>query len=238
MAAGAAAHAQGELSTLRTSLTVEEALLRSDVEDYRQARTAETSAAAAEEEAARELDAAIAASATPLSELERLELDLMAAQRVAEVTAERVADLRRRIFEGRRRAGALRHELARRTALAAGGDAVSGRWSVEIAAPPATGSFEMELTGTLVTGTYRMDDGSTGSLQGTYVAERLEVRRIDSVRGLDGVFEGTVDPVRGTVIGFWTPTILSGGSPGGAGWSGVRESTPGAEEPEEGVEGE
>jgi hypothetical protein len=215
---------------LEAEVRVEERLLAADLRAYQEAREQERGALAELEEATARLDAALSAPAPRSGDAEDLDAERQVALAAAEVVARRVGELRRRLLERLRRGAALREEILRGAALPAPADPITGRWRVEVSSPREAGTFQLRLAGTVVEGTYSFDGGRSGSLRGTYVGNRLSLDRLDGERGLDGLFEGTVDAAAGAVRGFWTPTRLSGGAPGGAGWSGVRVEEPRAEE--------
>jgi hypothetical protein len=230
----AAARGEGGAG-LEAQLRVEERLLADDLRAYGEARDQERQALSELEEVAARLDAAVSGLTPRLEDLEQIEIERAVAQAAAEVIGRRVADLRLRLLERVRRTAALRQELFQRAGLAAEADPISGRWRVEIGSPRQEGTFDLRLLGSVVEGTFAFEAGRTGSLRGTYVAGRLRLERIDAQRGLDGTFEGSVDPATGVARGFWSPALLSDGGPGGAGWSAVRvreEEPQAAEEPE------
>lgn len=231
----AAGAAQEEGAALRSQLEIEEKLLAQEVQAYQQAREQQEEAQEAVREASRLLDEAVSRSPLDLDELDRLAIERVVAEAAARIFAQRVDEIQARILERARRAQVLRQELNRYAqGPAAPADPVSGRWRVQMTSPSQEGIFDLRLAGTVVEGSFRFEDGRNGSLRGSYVGDRLHLERIDSERGLDGVFEGTVDPALGVARGFWSPSLLSGGGPGGAGWSAVRtSSTPGEEEQEE-----
>jgi len=221
---------------LEAQLGLEEGLFADDLRAYQETREQERSALSDLEQVAARLDAVLASAEPRLADLEQIEVERAVAMAAVELLGRRVAELRLRLLERIRRAAALRQALLRGGAGPIPADPISGRWRIEISGTPRQeGTFELRLAGTVVEGTYAFAGGRSGSLRGTYVANRLSLERLDAERGLDGLFEGTVDPAAGVVRGFWSPTVLSGGGPGGAGWSGVRVAggEPPREEPEE-----
>ena len=214
--------ADGGSDALRADLDVENRLLEREIVRYREAHESMVSLRDAWLEAAEALEDAVTAKRTDLNEVSDLEAAFAEAEVARTAAMARLEGSRSRILEHRRRLDVLRRELRGRTEARLGGDPLSGTWEVTVAAPPLTGRFELELSGADVTGTYEMDNDRTGSLRGSLVGDRLKLERVDSIRGLDGVFEGTLDPERGVVVGFWTPSILGEGGPAGAGWSAIR----------------
>lgn len=83
------------------------------------------------------------------------------------------------------------------------------------------GVLRLTQVGTLVTGDYAMEDGSSGSLNGTFAAGRLRVERVDANAGRDAVLEGalTADRLEGT----WLATIFGRGVAEAGRWVALRQ---------------
>jgi hypothetical protein len=231
------AAAQQAAIALRAQLEVEERILAQEVDAYHQARRQQDDAVAAVQEASKALDAGIAKRLLEVDELERLATQRAVAAAAEAILSQRVEDLERRVFDHARRAVMLRQELSRQARGPELADPLSGQWRVEIASPLHAGTFDLRLEGTAVTGTYAFDDGRSGTLKGTFVANRLHLERSDSERGPDGVFEGTVDPEAGVARGLWNPSQLGADGAVGSGWSGVRIPPPPAAEEEKSESG-
>ncbi len=220
LAAGEAAAA------LKREIDVEERLLADALRAYAEARDQEKPALAGVAAAAARFDEAVARASTTPEDLDRLAAERAVAEAAAGIVTRRVDNLRTSIAGHLRRSRALRVELTRVSAeQPPGRDPISGRWRIEISAPPETGIFDLKLDGAQVSGSFSLAGGRAGSLKGTYAGGRLRLERIDTQRGPDGIFEGNVDAALGTVRGFWSPSILADGGPGGSGWSGVRVAT-------------
>ena len=84
------------------------------------------------------------------------------------------------------------------------------------------GVMELKLDGTLVTGKYQMQNGSAGSLRGTFVDNVVHMERIDARTGYDSTFMGLVDGVGGRISGTWQANELAAGGPANGGWTAVR----------------
>lgn len=100
--------------------------------------------------------------------------------------------------------------------------ALSGEWSVVLLPTGQRGIFRLEQTGTVVNGTYTLDGGWTGSLQGTLISRKVFLVRIDSRLGRSMEFEGILS-TEGTIIrGTWINYDLAaeGGAQGQ--WSATR----------------
>ena len=136
-----------------------------------------------------------------------------------------------RLFEVQR----ARRELITHRAVmeAAGGSIASrseqegvltGRWKLRVQ-PGLSGSMYLVQQGTLISGTYELSGGWTGSLRGTLVANKVRLERIDSQLGFAAIFYGEVnlsaDP--DAIQGRWEATQLATGLPSAGGWSAMRE---------------
>jgi len=127
-----------------------------------------------------------------------------------------------------------RSSLEHRTMLAAMATEVE-RLSVEVgeAEAPLTGTWRLvvepgqdgtayfQQQGTLVTGTYALTGGFTGSFRGTLVAGKVRLERIDSQIGFAAIFYGRlVDRGQNpTLQGNWEATQLASGLPSRGGWT-------------------
>ncbi|MFN7962064.1 MAG: hypothetical protein U0002_12405 [Thermoanaerobaculia bacterium] len=230
-ASAAQALSKNEESALSAQLAVEEKLTTESLKAYQLAREEERKALESFSTSATELDQALGRAETKLEDLEKLGRDREIAQAAVAVVRERVARSLNALLGHRQQIAVLREVLANGRKLAVE-DAISGRWRVEVAAPADQGTFELRLAGSAVTGTYKLGSGKSGSLRGTYVGGRLRLERVDKDHGLDGTFEGNVDPLLGTARGFFSPAELGAGGPAGAGWSAVRLSSPEPEKPQ------
>jgi hypothetical protein len=78
------------------------------------------------------------------------------------------------------------------------------------------GTLYLDQSGTLVTGQYKLSNGMSGSLQGTYVNSKLYLQRIDAVRGRDAEIEGSLDAEGMRLKGTWQNfELVQGGLPRG-----------------------
>lgn len=205
---------------IETDLRLERRLLTLDLAAYRQARERERSARARVDEVSGRLDQALAGDAVTLGTLEGLHDELSVARAAAQTASERVDYQLLRLQDRLRQIGFLESELGGRQGGRA--DPVTGRWRVRVAPPDQPGVFSLRLDGAVVTGSYRMDGGASGSFRGTLSGNVLRMERIDSVRGFDATFTGTV--VNGRISGIWTATELASGEAAQGAWTAVRES--------------
>jgi hypothetical protein len=100
--------------------------------------------------------------------------------------------------------------------------ALTGEWEVVLLPSGQRGRFRLEQSGTVVSGTYTLDGGWTGSLQGTLVSRKVYMVRIDSRLGRSMEFEGILSSGGTTIRGTWLNYDLAaeGGSQGQ--WSAER----------------
>lgn len=227
------AQGAGEVTTRRL-LEVERRLLGEDVAALREARAVEAEAAALVDDLIAGLDQAMAAGA-PAAALAGLEASVATATAALASAADQVD----------RALVALGERLRRVRVLAAGvgaagepavPDLLTGRWAVEAEPGDVAGAFVLDQAGTLVSGSYQLDDGSRGSLEGTFVGDLLRLRRIDVVSGFDSVWEARVGAGAQSIEGRWQATVLGRGGPGGGEWTAVRVPEGTAVVPEEEAE--
>jgi hypothetical protein len=100
---------------------------------------------------------------------------------------------------------------------------LTGNWTLTVQ-PGLKGTAYLVQQGTLVSGTYELSGGWTGSLRGTLVANKIRLERIDSQLGFAAIFYGElntgVDPP--VIQGRWEATQLATGMPSAGGWQAVR----------------
>jgi hypothetical protein len=215
------------LAAVAAGLEVERTLLKDDLEGW-------NGLAARREEVRLRLDAAhesLDAAMRPeapgsSSELEalvgRVEAEARALAEV--VAAERV--VLDRVRERRRRIGLLEEKVAALQARA--GEAVgpmTATWDISLLPGAQRGRLFLTQKGALVTGTYVLDGGYSGSVQGTLVNRKLVLERIDSRLGRWGKLEGFLSPDGTRLRGTWSRLELAGGEGGEGQWSAVRSGS-------------
>lgn len=145
-----------------------------------------------------------------------LELEALLLMRVVEVQR-----ARRNVLTQRAALQAAGGAAARRTE---GAGALTGRWDLTVH-PGLSGTAYLVQQGTLVSGTYELSGGWTGSLRGTLVANKIRLERIDSQLGFAAIFYGEVnlgaDP--DVIQGRWEATQLATGMPSAGGWRAARK---------------
>jgi len=101
---------------------------------------------------------------------------------------------------------------------------LTGRWDLSVQ-PGLKGTTYLVQQGTLVSGTYELSGGWTGSFRGTLVGNKIRLERIDSQLGFAAIFYGevnlTADP--DAIQGRWEATQLATGLPSAGGWSATRQ---------------
>jgi len=100
--------------------------------------------------------------------------------------------------------------------------ALSGAWDVVLMPEGQKGAFDFTQNGTLVTGTYRLAGGWTGSLQGTLVARKVYLVRIDSQLGKSMELEGFLSSDGRTIRGTWLTYALASGQASSGQWSATK----------------
>jgi hypothetical protein len=103
-------------------------------------------------------------------------------------------------------------------------DPLTGTWRLVVEPGGQEGLAYLRLEGTLVQGTYRLSGDWTGSLRGTFVADKVRLERIDSQVGfvaiLHGRLEGRGEGAR--LQGSWEATQHATGIPSAGTWVATR----------------
>ena len=148
-----------------------------------------------------------------MEEVERAE-----AERAELMTAQHV--LVAKINERRRRIALLRDKLeSLQSAEEKTAGPLAGRWDVVLLPLEQRGVFVLRQTGALVSGTYTLEGGWTGSLQGTLVDGKVHLVRIDSRLGRSMELEGRLSGDRKRITGNWLNYELAGGDSSNGQWS-------------------
>lgn len=212
---------------LRRALDVEKRLLQEDLAEYRQAREAETVARRQLDEVMGQISSIVegplAASPAAANNLQRFEQRLVETRGAVEDASQRARHALVRLEARLQRAGLLAAMLAGGD-LPAVEDVLTGRWDVELGPGGVDGVFQLDQDGTLVTGSYRMDNGRRGSLRGVFIDGNLRLEQVDVEGGFDALFDARVDVQAGRMVGFWRPMDLADGGPGGGEWAAVKTS--------------
>jgi hypothetical protein len=94
-----------------------------------------------------------------------------------------------------------------------------GSWDVMLMPAQQGGTFILQQTGTLISGTYTLDGGWEGSLQGTLVNRKIYLVRIDSKKGRMMELEGYLAADGINIRGTWLSYEVLGGDGSRGQWS-------------------
>ena len=211
---------------VQSSLDVERALLQDDYQRFDQLSARRGRALNRLAELYQALDVAVKrrdsagpeAVETLMDQIEGAEQ-----QRVSLLTAERV--LVDRISERLRKIGILEAQVAALSDHKAKSQGrLTGEWNVVLLPINQRGVFSITQTGTLVSGTYTLEGGWDGSLQGTLVNRKVYLVRVDSKLGRSMEFEGQIQSDGKRITGTWLNYELAGQEGSTGQWSAVRVS--------------
>ncbi len=108
---------------------------------------------------------------------------------------------------------------------------LTGSWEVVLLPTDQRGTFRLRQSGAVLSGTYRLTGGFTGSLEGTLVQTKVYLERIDSRLGRSMEFEGRLSSDRNRILGTWQSYELAEGDRSNGHWS-ARRLGPGEAEPD------
>jgi len=208
-------------AAVQTELRLERRLLSLDLVSYNEVRERERRAMLRVTDVLGRLDQAMASESMSLGSLESLR-DELAVAREASHTAELRLHSQLDKLEERLRRIALLEGDSGGGGAAARSDAVTGRWRVTILPQGLAATYTFRLSGTVVTGSYQVNGGTSGSFRGSFVNGGLRLERIDARGGFDSTWEGTVGNNR--IDGTWNTNELVTGQPNRGSWTAVRES--------------
>jgi hypothetical protein len=97
--------------------------------------------------------------------------------------------------------------------------ALTGVWDLTLMPLEQRGACRLYQAGTLVNGTYRLDGGWTGSLQGTLVNRKVYLVRIDAKLGRSMELEGFLSSDGQRIRGTWLSYELAGSERATGQWS-------------------
>jgi len=173
----------------------------------------------------------VEAGASAMVEAERRGDDLESLRTREDQLQQLEAQLLMRLFEVQRaRRDVLTHlavvEAAGGVASSAEaeGGILTGRWRLNVQ-PDLEGTAYLVQQGTLVSGTYELTGGWSGSLRGTLVANKVRLERIDSQLGFAAIFYGELNTSGEALViqGRWEATQLATGMPSAGGWRAVQQ---------------
>jgi hypothetical protein len=128
------------------------------------------------------------------------------------------------LLENRTMIAAIQLQVQQLAASAGGVEApLTGSWRL-VVEPGQEGVAYLQQQGTLVTGTYSLSGGFSGSFRGTFVARKIRLERIDSQFGFAAIFYGRLvgrgEDAR--IQGNWEATQLASGLPSLGSWTATR----------------
>lgn len=128
------------------------------------------------------------------------------------------------LLENRTMIAAIQLQAQQLAAGAGGVEApLTGSWRL-VVEPGQEGVAYLQQQGTLVTGTYSLSGGFSGSFRGTFVARKIRLERIDSQFGFAAIFYGRLvgrdEDAR--IQGNWEATQLASGLPSLGNWTATR----------------
>jgi len=151
------------------------------------------------------------------SDLRKAETELLAALFEAQ-------QKRSSMIENRTMIASIELEVQRLVAEIGGPDApLTGTWRFAVE-PGQEGVGYIQQQGTLVTGTYSLSGGFSGSFRGTFVAGKVRLERIDSQYGFAAIYYGRLvgRGKNARLQGNWEATQLSSGLPSMGSWTATR----------------
>lgn len=128
------------------------------------------------------------------------------------------------MLENRTMIAAINVEVRRLATEVGGAEApLTGTWRF-VVEPGQEGVGYIQQQGTLVTGTYSLTGGFTGSFRGTFVAGKVRLERIDSQYGFAAIFYGRLvgRGKNARLQGNWEATQLASGLPSMGSWTARR----------------
>jgi len=221
MSLGAPSEADEVAEALSAGAEIEARLLANEMLRYTELRRAADAAANEYRNLEEELDRSVVDEASTPDDLRALEARVAAARDNAYGFARQTETLRRSIYTQMDRVAELRGAGDRLRAREPKSP-LTGVWTLTTSADEA-GYVRFSAEGTLVRGAYRLDDGTTGSLRGTFVGDTLELEQISGGRGFDRVMNGDLES--GRIEGRWVATEVSGGRPESGTWTARKLST-------------
>lgn len=222
-----ASAADGEaVEALSATLDVERTLLDEDLQRQASLSRRRGEAASRLASAQQSLDGVLARREVTRAGLDLLlaELEQAESERASLLVSERV--VLDRIRERLRRIELLEHELddlrGRQEKPVTG--ALNGTWDLALLPLEQRGSCVLQQNGTLVSGTYQLEGGWNGSLQGTLVNRKVFLVRIDSKLGKSMELEGYLSSDGKVIRGNWLNYELAGQEGGTGHWSATRRA--------------
>jgi len=207
---------------LQIELQLERKLLALDLVSYRETRTREQAARDRVTAAMQRLDQALGGDSLALGTLESLFTELSGARATAASAAEQMDWQVRTLQERMRRISFLEGEVSGRGMRES---TLAGRWQLLLSPTSQTGTFTLQLNGTAISGTYAIEGGSSGSVRGNLVGNRVQLDLLDSAGNVGSTWTGAFDLASQRMAGTWLATELAAGQPAQGAWSATRPGT-------------
>jgi hypothetical protein len=218
-AMGAQEPASSSPASVQTELRLERRLLSLDLVSYNEIRERERRAREQVSTVLGRLDQTLASDAMSLGTLETLRDQLAAAREAAHTAEMRLDSQLENLQERMRRIAVLEGDSGPLRPA----DALTGRWRVTVLPQNFTATYDLRLNGTVVSGSYQIDGGGSGSFRGSLAGGHLRLERIDAQGGADSLWDGTLGTNR-IDDGTWGTNELVTGQPPRGKWTAVRES--------------
>jgi len=218
----------GALDAIEATLVVEHALLTQSLREYQRVVLRRDETAARLLGLQHALDSALGdEKAAQSGRLDQLidQVQRVAGERDTLFKAE--TKLHERISERRKRIALLAQQveaLESRVKDEQTG-ALTGRWDFVLMPVEQRGICKLEQHGAVVTGTYQLAGGWSGSLQGTLVDRKVYLVRIDSKLGRMMEFEGFLSQDGSRIRGTWLNYELAGVQGSTGQWSAERQTS-------------
>jgi hypothetical protein len=216
------------VAAVRASLDVERALLQEDTQRYRTLASRRARSIGQLEDLYHSLDAAVKRTDRGGAEAIRRVMDqieLAERDRAALLASERVVVSR--IGERLSKIAMFEERVELMAAEAKQGRGLlGGVWRITMLPIEQRGTFRIDQAGTILSGTYNLEGGFTGSLQGTLVERKVYLVRIDSKLGRSMEFEGYVSADGERIRGTWLNYEMAGERGSNGQWAAERVEEP------------
>ncbi len=211
---------------LEGAFALEARLLDESIAEYGRARGREKSAIDELRRLSQQLDATLEDPNASYDSLTRLEAQLAVARDRACTRAQETAQVRQRMYDRMERLAGLAREFERQTELfGSARQGLSGTWQIEAQPIEVYGLLNLRLTGSQVSGPYRLSNGRQGAVRGTLAGDRLELQIVDSEHGVVATVTAVVDAGAGEIRGTWQAMELASGRPATGDWTAQRVSS-------------
>ncbi len=215
----AAALTAQTVDSLKGAFERESQLLEVAIDDYNRGRSQERDAIRDLRQLAEQLDTALGDPNVTVDYLTDLEARMAAARSRACTSLELTAQARGRIYDRMQRVAAAAREFEDRADLfGLTQEGLAGTWHLEVQPLDLYGLMNLRVSGSQVSGPYRLSNGRRGSISGTLSGNSLSLRLTDSEEGVIGDVDAELDVAAGEIRGTWTTLELARGRPSTGAW--------------------